>query len=459
MDLPFVRITSWTIQAELRQLKDEGRASDALVNDGYALIGEDFEDPRIESEAELWLLQAHGQPQTQTHGWVEPDHWEEAYRESEGVAPRPVSYGESEMRSRLAGAWLGRAAGCLLGRPFEGLSREDAWPLLKESGLWPLTRLPSLSDLEPVRVDRLRRIQPYALEGLIGQPRIMEDDPSMDYPLLALIILERHGSAFTASDMARLWLEQVPLLRWSEAERTACRNILNGFDPPDSARHFNPCREWSGAMKRADLYGWANPGDPAAAACLAAKDASISHVKNGLYASMWAAAMNAAAFTAGSIAEIIEAGCSVLPKKSRLYEALSSVRKQNESGLSHEEFLEGLHGDWNDKLDHESCHAISNSMAVLAALLWGKGDYRLSVGLAAQSLFRSGSNAATVGGILGAWRGEDALPNDFIMPLGGRPKTGLCCQGLLEYSELVERSLRLIQGTGRERSSEAAGGL
>lgn len=447
MDLPFVRITSWTIQAELRQLKDEGRASPGLIKDGYALIGEDFNDPSIESEAELWLLRAHGQPQVQELGWREPDHWEEAYRESEGAEPRPITYGESELRSRLAGAWLGRAAGALIGRPFEGRHREEAWPLLKDSGFWPLTKLPSLSDLAPERVDRLRRIQPLALEGLVGPPRIMEDDPSMDYPLLALMTLERHGADFSASDAASLWLELVPLLRWSEAERTACRNLMNGFLPPESARHINPCREWLGAMKRADLYGWTCPGDPAAASYLAAKDASISHVKNGLYAAMWTAAMNAAAFAAGSVNEIIEAGFTVLPKKSRLCSALARVREQKESGLSHDEFLERLHEEWNDRLDHEGCHAISNSMSVLGALLWGEGDYRLSVGLAAQSLFRSGSNAATVGGILGAWRGEDALPNSYILPLGGSLRTGLCHFGSLEYGEVADRSLNLIRGT------------
>lgn len=447
MDLPFVRITSWTIQAEIRQMKDEGRTSADLINDGYALIGQDFDDPHIEAEAELWLLRAHGQPQNQEQGLVEPDIWEEAYRESEGLEPRPIAYGETELRSRLSGAWLGRAAGCLIGRPFEGLHREEAWPLLKDAGHWPLIKLSALGDFDPAKVDQLRRDQPTALEGLVGPPRIMEDDPSMDYPLLALMTLEGHGSAFTPRDAARRWLEHVPLLRWSEAERIACRNLLNGFDPPESARHFNPCREWAGALNRSGSYGWACPGDPAAASFLAAKDASISHVKNGVYAAMWAAAMNAAAFSAGSVAEIVNAGLGVLPRKSRSFRALNHVKEMHSSGLTHDQFLEWLHDEWNEHLDHDWSHAIPNSMAVLAGLLWGDGDFRLSVGLAAQTLFRCGSNAATVGGIIGAWRGEDALPNDYVLPLGDSLITGLSHHALVGFQELVDRSMSLISAS------------
>ena len=78
------------------------------------------------------------------------------------------------------------------------------------------------------------------------------------------------------------------------AERVACRNLLLGLLPPETATYQNPFREWIGARLRVDAYGWAAPGDPARAARMAWEDARISHTANGVYAAMFMAAAHAA---------------------------------------------------------------------------------------------------------------------------------------------------------------------
>ena len=85
----------------------------------------------------------------------------------------------------------------------------------------------------------------------------------------------------------RLWLDELPAGRTFTAERIAYRNLLSGLEPPLTARHRNPFREWIGALIRADVHGWTNPGDPAAAAEQAHRDATLTHTANGVYAAMF----------------------------------------------------------------------------------------------------------------------------------------------------------------------------
>ena len=64
----------------------------------------------------------------------------EAIRALRPDGPRrmDVGLGDDVVRDRILGAWLGRAAGCLLGKPVEGWSRERIDEYLESTGALPL---------------------------------------------------------------------------------------------------------------------------------------------------------------------------------------------------------------------------------------------------------------------------------------------------------------------------------
>jgi ADP-ribosylglycohydrolase len=331
----------------------------------------------------------------------------------------------SGTQARLEAAWLGRAVGCLLGKPVEKLPLEGIRQLAKATGNWPLTTYFTAkgvpADLLTAHPWNRRSAATSLAENIDGMP----EDDDLNYPLLNLLLLRRHGRGFTTTDVARLWLDELPAGRTFTAERIAYRNLLKGIDPPHTARHRNPFREWIGALIRADVHGWTNPGDPASAAEQAHRDAVLTHTANGVYAAMFTAAVIAAAATGThDIHACLRTGLTVIPPYSRLAEA---IRHAIQLALSHEDFdtvvdmLHATHGP-----THHWVHAVPNTALTAAALTHANGDFTGSVCRAVSGGWDTDSNGATAGSIAGLLAGTPAaLPDRWTAPLKNRLSTSV----------------------------------
>lgn len=229
--------------------------------------------------------------------------------------PHPRTGPSAVGRERLHAAWLGRAAGCLLGKPVEKLPLEGIRALARATGNWPLTTWFTARGLPPALAATYPWNRRSASTSLAENIDGMPEDDDLNHPLLTVLLLQRYGRSFTTADLARLWLDELPAGRTFTAERIAYRNLLDGIEPPDTARHRNPFREWIGAQIRADVHGWTHPGDPAAAAEQAHRDAVLTHTGNGVYGAMFTAA--ALAEAAGGEADVhgcLAAGLRVVPR-------------------------------------------------------------------------------------------------------------------------------------------------
>ena len=88
----------------------------------------------------------------------------------------------------------------------------------------------------------------------------------------------------------------------------------------------------SARLIRADIFGWVYPGRPRAAAILAHRDASLSHVANGIYGEMWAAALVSSAFVATDALDAVERSLDHVPPTSRLAGAVRDVLAMHAAG-------------------------------------------------------------------------------------------------------------------------------
>jgi ADP-ribosylglycohydrolase len=353
--------------------------------------------------------------------------------------------GEASLHDRMLGALLGRAVGCQLGKHFEGMPRADIETYLRSAGEWPADG--TLHDYVPLLASPPVRIivpSPQATRGNFAE---MARDDDMDYPLIGLHILEKYGAGFTIEDVAFTWLSLLPYQMVFTAERAAYRNIVNELPVTQTATHDNPYREWIGAQIRADAWAYASASLPERAARWAWQDASLSHVKNGIYGELWAAAMIAAAFDdttapidGARIRALLDIGLAAIPARCRLADALRQLDAWHAGGIPWEAAFDRVRDGYGG---YHWVHTINNALVVALALLYGGGDFSRTISLAVLCGWDTDCNGATAGSILGAMLGAGALPTGWTAPLNDRLRSAVIGFDGARFSDLARRFVAL----------------
>ncbi|WP_210479336.1 ADP-ribosylglycohydrolase family protein [Naasia sp. SYSU D00948] len=416
---------------EAEELRVSGFPVGDLLDRARAAAAADDLEGLVEVEAELGSLRRSGD-----WPYEEPTEEAELRRLCEGAPVLPVD--GSALPRRIRGAWLGRAIGNTIGKPVEGLTRHQVGLYLSAAAHSPLRGYLPLLDPLPAGVETLHPSAPIATAGRFTDvPR----DDDIDWTILALHVVERHGRGFSTEQLAAAWLDRLPFLQTYTAERAAYRNLITGDRPPVTAVRRNPYREWIGALIRVDLYGYLNAGRPGAAAALALTDARLSHTGNGVYGAMWAAALVASALGADSPRQALDASLAVVPAGSRLSAGLRGVLELRDSGASHTAALDHVDRELGE---YSWVHTLNNAALIAIALLWGE-DFLSSAGIVLQGGRDTDSNGATVGSVLGALHGDSVVPASLIQAEPLRVRSAVRDFDRIGIDELAQRTLRLAQ--------------
>ena len=345
-----------------------------------------------------------------------------------------------DLEDRVRGAWYGRIIGCLLGKPVEGIRTNELWPLLEHSGNMPMHRYILSSDVTEEQKENFR----FKLAGRCFADTVdaapVDDDTN--YTVMYQMVVDKYGRDFTPYDVSRTWISKQGKNAYCTAERVAYINFVKGYLPPESAIYQNPYREWVGAQIRGDYFGYINPGDPVSAANMAWRDASVSHIKNGIYGEIFASAAIACAAVTEDVEQILLGALSQIPASSRMYEAIMNVITKYKQGVSEKDFFADLHARWNEHNVHDWCHTISNAEIVAAAMLWSDGDFGRAICMAVEQGFDTDCNGATVGSILGMRGGMHVIGEEWLAPLHGKLRTSIFGYELVDIEMLVERTMK-----------------
>jgi len=341
----------------------------------------------------------------------------------------------NDYRDRLLGCWLGKNIGGTLGAPFE----------------WRR---------------QINDVSFYVQKDLRGRP-VPNDD--LDIQLLWLRVMELSGIDITAMKLAEYWVSYVTP-HWCEYG-TAKINMRQGLLPPLSGTCKNAYKHSCGAYIRSEIWACIAPAMPDIAARYAYEDAILDHGDGeGMYAEIFMAALESAAFAVQDLKAAVEAGLSYIPATCEVSRAVRTVLRCHGEGLwwkeARDEVLRlhrggtflGLpsHTSREDQekgfLDGvQGFDVPSNIGMTLIGLLWGGDDFGRTVCTAVNCGEDTDCTGATAGSVWGIMHGARAIPGKWIEPIGRGIATIVLNLGDLSsgyeipatVDDLAERTLRI----------------
>ncbi len=441
---------SGNVPVEIRQAKDEGRQIEKLLPLAEELSAMP-EGEEKEQAARKLLIQLENAPQAKDWPYEEPEDYEGIVAASEGGGCM-IRLPKQEREDRIRGAWVGRAAGCLLGIPVEGWMRGKIRGYLEESGQYPLSGYIRSDVAETVRkkygIQDVDEGTPYDRQmfcWINNVDRFPADDDT-NYTTLALRVLERKGLSFTSDDVAEAWVFAIPAFHTCTAERVAYRNLMSCVTPPQSGRYLNPYREWIGAQIRADFYGYIAAGNPRLAAEMAYRDAVVAQTKNGVYAAMYIAAVIAAAAVLPDPMDWVREGMKQIPRKSRLYTELKRLLAVYADGAADcAQMFGAIYEKYDESNTFDWCLAISNALIVTACILVHGKDYSKAVTQAVSAGFDTDCNGATVGSIVGIACGYRGIDSKWKVPVKEIITSSVNSYHELSVDDIVARTIAILE--------------
>lgn len=285
------------------------------------------------------------------------------------------------LRDKILGCWAGKNIGGTLGGPFE-----------RATG--------------PLDVK-------FYTHKLDGQP-LPNDD--LDLQLIWLAGLEKYFCPYelTPKIMGDLWKDHI-IGHWNEYG-VCSTNLKHGFFPPLSGRINNEKWKWSnGAWIRSEIWACCFPGSPDEAIRAAWLDASCDHYGEGIYAEMFTAALESAAFVEDDVHKLIDIALARIPADSRIGRAVRLAREYYDSGKTWQEAREAL---LEDSRDLGTFQAPCNVGFMVTGILWGEGDLGNTVCITTNCGDDADCTAGTAGAVIGIIKGFSNLPEEWLKPIG-----------------------------------------
>ena len=404
--------------------------------------------------------------------WHEPDDLEGIRGACPEWPVRALAAAPADAGARAAEGFRAAIAGCVLGKPLEV---DPTCAELERAAVATGTAFPFTGYIaEPLLAALGRRHGSWiqsARERVVAAPQ----DDDLNFTLLGLLMLERHGPGFDRHQLIAAWMRNLPALQTFGSERVvyvqalldSLRPWMQSAAPPPAevdayGDRWNPREEGCGAAIRVHAYGLACPGDPGRAAELAWRDGRLTHRRTGIYAGMAIAAWIAAAAVVRDWRAIADAGLAVVPRRSRLHHHLAWARDEVAASAGWREAHARIHA----RLGGYGHCQVHQELASMLVTLRFAADPGAAIGMQVAQGMDTDSFGCASGALAGVRFGAGSLDPAWLAPLNDRIEHPIAELGEWRIEALAERMARLpalaatpAMGGEASASRDAATGL
>jgi len=445
---PLCDILLKELETDLSQMFEEGHDEAALRAELDAAAAARSADALLALQEDWWAP-----PSPPDFPYDEPNDWDAIA----ASFPDPESHvrftgTDADLADRILAAWLGRCAGCQLGKPLEGTT----WPdkirtVLETVGSWPLDDYmnPTPDGFDVSTLPDCAFFQgPGRNEHTKGRFDAVSPDDDIHYALLSQLVLERHGPDFTSEQCCEMIVAHTPPSCIFASGRNMFRTWQNGLRPPHTALYGNPCRQSLGAMIRCDPWGWGAPANPALAARMACKDAVNTQTRNGIYAGMFFAVLMADTLAHGDPVRAVDTAEQYVPPRSRFAEMIRLVKQWCGADDAPHTVGSKILARWPKEAKRFN-HSIPNAAIVLLGLLMGEGDFSKTICTTVTAGLDTDCTGATAGSIMGCALGTAGIPPRWTEPFHDTIRTELAGMHELRITRIAERMYNVAKQNAR----------
>jgi len=343
---------------------------------------------------------------------------------------------------RVYAGVLGKIIGVYLGRPFEGWTYEH---ILRELG----------------------EINYYVHEKRNVPLIVTDDDISGTFTFLRALPDHGNSPKITAEQIGQSWLNYIiehrTILWWGglgmSTEHTAFLRLKAGLPAPRSGSielNSKVVAEQIGSQIFIDGWAMVAPGNPALAADLAKRAASVSHDGEAIYGAQVVAAAESAAFVENDLNKILDTAVSFIPRDSVIYRMIADLRAYH-AKQPHDwqaAFRDVMQKTYNYETYGGNCHMVPNHGVIILALLYGQDDFQKALMIANTCGWDTDCNSGNVGCFMGikvGLAGIDAGP-DYRTPVADRMFLPTA-DGGLGITDAVTETLHIVN-SGRAMAGE-----
>lgn len=280
-----------------------------------------------------------------------------------------------DYKDRVKGCWLGKAIAGGLGAVYEGTPYP---PKLKYEDL------------------------------------VLDNGPNddLELQLLWLVLAEKYGVDLTSDDLSQAWLHSIKY--GMDEYGVAIWNLKRGLKAPRTGYVDNFFHSGMGAAIRSEIWACLYPDAPLVAAEFARRDSCVDHWGEGIFAEVFLAAAESAAFASGSAEEAFKIALKYVSADSAVARVVRAVMDAYASGVSKEDALTMIMADFGS---YDFTYCVMNLGFIIRGVLYGEGDFNKTVLMTVNCGYDTDCSCATAGAFLGILHGSEVVPKNWVEKL------------------------------------------